>query len=253
MNDIDRRLRVADPLAHCGVSPMSSEAREGVAQEIAMNSITEDRQASTASPRMPSDIRASRTRRRRRLLAAGLVTAGVLGVPTAAVAMRALPGSVSEAFSYWSDDPTIGVNADTATRVATGPGPDGTTFTVIDASNDTGLTCLAPLFETPKSAAEPAPTRFAESGSACFSTEQERGAFGVYGSVQGDDLVTFQRSAGDAVRAELRLPDGTARPALLVRGYLFGWYASTGSEEPALVGYAADGTKVGTFQMPALK
>lgn len=254
MNDIDRQLRAADPLASGGLRPMSLDAGKAIAQEIVMTSITEPRAASTASITAPADVRGARARRRRRLLAVSLISAGVLGIPTAAVAVRALPGSVGDVFAYWSDDPKIDIQPESATRAATGPGPDGSTFTVLKASNDAGNVCLAALFESPDSAARSSPTGFEGSGSGCFPADRDPGAFGLDGAVMGgSELTTFSRSAGAAVRAELQMPDGTKRPALLVDGFFFGWYPSTGAGEPTLNGFDADGAAAGAVQLPRLR
>ncbi|MEV4641171.1 hypothetical protein AB0J80_27895 [Actinoplanes sp. NPDC049548] len=57
-------------------------------------------------------------------------------------------------------------------------------------------------------------------------------------------------SAGTTARAELRLPDGTHRPALRVAGRYFGWYSTAGGNKIAdLVAYDTGGAVEGHMEL----
>lgn len=175
------------------------------------------------------------------LLTGALVPAG-LGV---AAAGGALP-DFSHYFSFWKSD--AGVDPATATRAATAPGPDGTVFAVWTARGR-GMECFAPLFETPHSAATPDPSEFQGSGSSCAPIGLKN-AFGATRAITGDDTkATYEVSAGDTARAELKLPDGTRRPAVQVKGRYFGWYTNGLNRTVDLVAYNTDGTVAGTVEL----
>jgi hypothetical protein len=60
-------------------------------------------------------------------------------------------------------------------------------------------------------------------------------------------------AAGNATRAELRLPDATARPAVRAEGLFFFWYlANETVNPPTLVGYDAAGKIVAEYPLPNL-
>lgn len=257
MTDIDEVLRDADPL-HGRTPALSPDTVSTIAQELAMTATLDTpttRLPDTTSTRL-SDLRKARARRRRRLLAAALAT-GVLAVPTAAVAVGALPGSPADIFDYWRKDPVSAVDPASAVRVGTAPGPAGRTLTVLRART-AGRTCVAPIFETPASAAAALPVDFQENGSACWTGPLPREPFGrtgasVGGTAGAGQVRTFSAAAGDAARAELRLADGTVRPALLAEGHFFGWFTSDEPAKPVLTGYAADGSVLAKVPMPVLR
>lgn len=175
------------------------------------------------------------------LLTGALIPVG-LGV---AAAGGILPG-FSHYYSTWKTD--VGVDPATATRAATAPGPDGAVFAVWTAKGN-GKECFAPLFETPHSTATPDPSTFEGSGSSCAPIGQKH-AFGDSRAVNGDDMkATYEVSAGDTARAELKLPDGTRRPAVQVKGRYFGWYTTGVNRTAELIAYNTNGTVAGTVEL----
>ena len=173
------------------------------------------------------------------LLAGGVGTAAATGVLPDRLA--ALLGPIAR---------ETGTDPATVVRAATAPGPDGRVFTVLTWSGAAdGTVCSAPLFETPASAAGPAPTDFAENGGMC-EPRPNSGPFGADAGINWNDrYAVYEVSAGAAVRGELRLPDGSTHPAVLVRGWLYGWFPAGSAGE--LTGYAADGSVVGTVPVQA--
>lgn len=256
MKDLDSRLGAADPLH--GGGKVSADATRTLAKELAMTSTMQAEAAHRPdlAPRRLASQPAARSRRRRRLLAAALA-GGLVAVPTAAVAISALPGTPADVFAYWRTDSAVRVDPASATRAGTAPGPEGSTLTVLRARTD-DRTCLAAIFETARSAASNAPVAFQENGSTCWSGTVKPEPFGVAGAaVTGTDgageVRAFHVLAGDAARAELRLADGTIRPALLVEGYFFGWFTSDEPADPVLFGYGADGSGLGEVVIQALR
>jgi hypothetical protein len=191
-------------------------------------------------------------RRRRRPLAvlalSGLVLAGGAG---AAAAGGLVPQAFIDVFSGWQSVPVLdlpAVDPATAERVATVPGPDGTEFTVLSAhaADDPAYTCTVALFETQESAAGPA--TFTGTAASWCQDSPSTAPFGAgAGTEETDGRDVWWAPAGDAVRGELRAPDGGTRPVALVRGTFYGWTPAPVDGQPRaeLVGYAADGTEVG--------
>ena len=210
--------------------------------------ITADREL---VPAATDELAARRRRRPLTVLAlSGLVLAGGAG---AAAAGGLVPQAFIDAFSGWQTTPVAGspgVDPATATRVATAAGPNGTAFTVLEASaaDDPAYTCTVALFETPESAVSPGPAAFTEASGNWCQDGPETAPFGSGAGVEvsGDHHVWWA-PAGDAVRGELRTTDGGTYPVVLVRGTFFGWFPAPvdGQPQAELVGYAADGTEIG--------
>jgi hypothetical protein len=205
----------------------------------------------------PVDELSTRRRRARRpvvvLAVSGVVLAGGGG---AAVAGGLMPQPFIEAFSYWEHPPEnrSAVDPSTAERVASAPGPDGTVFTVVvaHAEDDPDYQCSTTLFETPDSASGPGPAAFTDaSGSYCHNGS-ETAPFGWGGGVSvTDGYYVWDSPAGEAVRAELRTASGETYPVLRYGGTFFGWFPApaAGDPHPELIGYAADGTEIGSEQI----
>jgi hypothetical protein len=198
--------------------------------------------------------RPGRSRRRRVLLTAaltaGLVTSGA-GIATAA---GLLPESFTKPLSFWATETGGAVDAQTARRVAQGPGPDGKVLSVWSAKGKNGVTCIAPLFESPGELDRPAPTNFTLAGGQCTGADPRTEPIGNGGgSADARGIHAMWVTAGNAVRAELRLPDGTVRPAVHAEGMFFYWYlANDHVDPPTLVGYDAAGNIVAQRPQPNL-
>jgi hypothetical protein len=170
------------------------------------------------------------------LAAIGLFAAGS-GV---AAAGGRLPEWFTRPFSSWKHD--VGVDPQTVVRVAGIPGPDGSVFTVWTARGANGVVCVASGFESRQSASSAVPTHFDANGATCAPAGRTT-AFGDGLAINADQRRhTFDVGAGDKVRAEVHLGDGTVLPVAHVEGYFLGWYPSahTGTA-PELVAYDAAG------------
>ncbi|MGY2065268.1 hypothetical protein [Blastococcus sp. SYSU DS0619] len=203
------------------------------------------------SPEAPAPARSPSPIRRLLLggLAGAAVLAGGLGVAGAA---GVLPQDFVDTFAFWAED--SGVDLATAERVGSAPGPDGLVFTVVRMTGGpNGVVCLAPLFETAGSLSGPVPSVFEDGGGACRPGSPVE-AFGTNQGVNAsEDTHVYWVAAGNAVRAELRLPDGVVYPTLLVDGGFYGWFPTGSEGEPVLTGYAADGTVVGEVEVLRLR
>ncbi|MGC4765233.1 hypothetical protein ACLQ20_20485 [Micromonospora sp. DT46] len=185
-------------------------------------------------------------------LAAGLVASGA----SIAVAGGLLPESFTKPLSFWATETGGAVDVQTARRVAQAPGPDGTVLSVWSAKGQDGTTCIAPLFEPPGDLDRPAPTSFKLAGGQCTGAA-DRGTEPLStmgGSEDGGGIHTMWAAAGDAVRAELRLPDGSVRLAVRAEDVFFFWYLANESvDPPVLVGYDAAGKVVAERSPPNLR
>lgn len=183
-------------------------------------------------------------------LAAGLVASGT-GVAAAA---GLLPESFTRPLSFWTTETNGAVDVQTARRVAQTPGPDGTVLSVWSATGQDGTTCIAPLLEPPGDLDRPAPTSFTPAGGQCAQADPGAAPLSdLSGSTDDRALHTMWAAAGNAARAELRLPDGTVRPAVRAEGMFFFWYAAgEGLAPPVLVGYDAAGNVVAERSLPDL-
>ena len=111
------------------------------------------------------------------------------------------------------------------------------------------------MYESPGALERPAPTLARSAGGECpIAQQQSDGAFGDLGGSADDvGLHTMWGAMGKAVRAELRLSDGTVRPAGSAQGYFFFWYrADRKAAAPLLVGYDSAGNVVGEQRLPDL-
>jgi hypothetical protein len=237
------KLRPATTVANC----WPAAARDAVLERLL--------QATADSP-PPVRVRP----RRRRLLLTAALTAGLLtsgaGIATAG---GLLPDSFIGPLSFWAKETGGAVDVQTARRVAQAPGPDGTVLSVWSARSEDGTTCIAPMFESPGPLDRPAPTDFRLAGGNCErKSDLDRGSGNgpfdrVGGSSDDRGIHTMWAAAGGVPRAELRLADGTMRPALLAEGQFFFWYlADERVDPPTLVGYDAAARVVAERPLPNL-
>ncbi|MCW6008662.1 hypothetical protein K1W54_29570 [Micromonospora sp. CPCC 205371] len=192
--------------------------------------------------------------RRRRVLLTTAVTAALLATGAGvATASGVLPESFTKELSFWASETGGGVDVDTARRIAQAPGPDGTVLSVWAGTGANGTTCVSPMFEAPGDLDRPAPASVRAAGGQCTPADSP-GTFGdLGGSADERGIHTMWGPAGEAARAELRLPDGTVRAALAAAGMYFYWYlANETVEAPFLVGYDASGKVVLERQLPNL-
>ncbi|MDZ7913067.1 MAG: hypothetical protein U5O16_14730 [Rhodococcus sp. (in: high G+C Gram-positive bacteria)] len=144
-----------------------------------------------------------------------------------------------------------GIDPSTAERVGSIPGPDGSLFSVFVAHGADGWRCVAPVFEASADIDKVGPSKFISLGHGCRSNDDLYGADSFGGGagimVAGPHEATYDAGAGGAVRAELHTADGKIYPTVLAEDRFYGWIPlSLTFPRPALVGYAADGTVVGT-------
>jgi hypothetical protein len=193
-------------------------------------------------------------RKRRILVTAALAAVLVSSSAGIAAAGGLLPESFTKPLSFWTTETGGAVDVQTARRVAQGPGPDGKVLSVWSAKNQDGTTCIAPMFEPPGDLDRPAPKDFKLAGGQCTPADLHTQSFGDGGgSMDGQGIHTMWAAAGNATRAELRLPDGTERPAVQAEGLFFFWYlANEAVNPPALVGYDATGKVVAEHALPNL-
>ncbi|MEU4428001.1 hypothetical protein AB0F81_45885, partial [Actinoplanes sp. NPDC024001] len=143
--------------------------------------------------------------------------------------------------------------AESARRLAQQPGPGGTVLTVWSATGANGTTCVSALFEAPGPLSRPAPADFHSAGGQCSPAGPAEPFGNLGGSATPEGVHTMWATAGDAVTAEVRLPDGTRRPAIRAAGFFFCWYTiGPAGGRPQLVGYDAAGSVVGSTGMPDL-
>lgn len=191
-------------------------------------------------------------RRVRRALLTGAVAVGLLasgaGIATAG---GLLPESLSSGLKFWASETDGQIDVQAARRVAQMPGPgDGTVLSVWSARADDGTVCVAPLFEAPGPLDRPAPKDFRLTGGVCNPPDLRTGA-GLGGSATNEGIHTQSARLPGAVRAELRLADGTTRPALAAEGMFFYWYlANAQVDAPTLIGYDAAGNVVQEMPLP---
>jgi hypothetical protein len=142
------------------------------------------------------------------------------------------------------------VDLSTAKLVVSIPGPTGQRFDVWVAHGAHGFECVSFVF-TPVDApaAGPAVPSWRDfAGATCDQPPKHGNVFNSSGGgTSGDSVPTnYALSAGAAVRADVRLPDGSVVPATTANGWIAGWFpASLNSVGAILTGYAADGSVVG--------
>jgi hypothetical protein len=192
--------------------------------------------------------------RGRRVLLTSVVAATLLATGAGvATASGVLPESFTQELSFWTSETKGGVDVDTARRVAQAPGPDGTVLTVWAATGTNGTTCISPMFEAPGALDRPAPASVRSAGGQCTPTDTRETFGDLGGSTDDRGIHTMWGGAGEATRAELRLPDGTVRPALYAEGMYFFWYLANDTvDSPILVGYDASGKVILERRLPNL-
>lgn len=199
-----------------------------------------------------NNIGATKTPRRRvgaLVLVAAICAAVVVGC-AAATAM--MPKPFTDMYSGWQTMPGTngGIDPSTAERVGSIPGPDGSLFSVFVARGEDGWRCVAPVFEASADVDKIGPSKFTSLGHGCRSNDDLYGADsfgGGAGYEAGPHEATYDAGAGGAVRAELHTADGNIYPTILAEDRFYGWIPlSLTFPRPTLVGYAADGTVVGT-------
>lgn len=206
----------------------------------------------------PTDSLVSDTHRRKIgtiVLVAAIATTGGIGVAAAAGLM---PKSFTDAYAHWQNYPASnGIDPDTAERIASLPGPDGTVFSIFAAQNADGWRCVAPVFESVADSEHPGPADFTKLGDSCRQADPPAGvpdpnAFGNGAGimVEGANFV-YDAGAGEAVRAELHTVSGQNLPAMLAEDRFYAWGPiSLAYPEPVLVGYYADGTMTTAHTRP---
>lgn len=122
------------------------------------------------------------------------------------------------------------------------------------STGDNGTLCVSPMFEAPGDLARPAPTDVQLGGGQCANLDQRDQPFGTMsGPADERGFHMMWGSAGKAVRAELRLHDGSVRAAVPAEGMFFVWYlADHHVDAPVLLGYDAGGRVVTERQLPNL-
>lgn len=199
--------------------------------------------------------------------ATGVLTVG-LGVTAAAAAQDDAASGFTRSFvaffDSWAhdadqreaDDPRPAVDPAGAERLASRPGPGGTTFSVVSADGPDGYACTATLFETPASAARPVPEAFVDAdGSSCRAIDpQAPFASDLAVDVQRlpdvlgvGEVVVYSLSAGEAATVELRSGGRPQPPGAVVLtedGRFHGWYAGDPTVAATLVALDADGVEI---------
>lgn len=195
--------------------------------------------------------------RRRRLLTGGAaalaVAVGGIGVATATGLMpSAFTDEYSQSFLEQPLHGQKGIDPSKAERLASTPGPDGSTFTVMVARGRGTYVCTTSLFEaTPISGR--GPITFDGGGSVC-QTAMENGPYGqAFGGAETNyvphhNAMMLRVTAGMATSAKVRTVTGQVIPMILAEGWFYGWCPNEPSPArfPTLTGYAADGSVVGT-------
>lgn len=205
--------------------------------------------ASPPPGRGPSRHRAKVT------IAGTAVAVAVAGFGTAAAAgtgpvqlWNKVFGTTAPATSRYQADPS------TAQKVFAVPGPGGQEFAAWTVSNDVGWRCIATFFERAGTAQAPAALTDGDSGHSCILAKPPAPTLfgdGDGGSTPGStDRLNFVWEAGDAVRAELQVSNGSTFPVAVRNGWLGGWF--TRDQVPlgvtaTIVAYGADGAVLGRF------
>lgn len=185
-----------------------------------------------------------------------IVAALALGVAAApgvayAVGNGMAPRSFIEAYSDLYDYTDGAIDPATAQRVATVPGPDGGTLSILTIKNADGSTCLTPVYETAGSSTSALPDNFEGLATLCEGVPSSR-PFGSAALDVNESAATWWVDAGDAVKGEVTMPTGETYPVAYAEGYLFGWYplpARFGDDAPTLTAFDADGSLVGKIRL----
>jgi hypothetical protein len=206
--------------------------------------------------RTPSRTSRNPRSSRWRLALAVVVTALLVGSGVSiAAAGGILPESFGHAFSFWKSETHGAVAARNARRVGQIPGPGREVLSLWVAAGKNGATCLSLLYEPPGPLGRPAPGRARSVGGECATARQREGrTFGGLSASSPDSrLYAMWGPMGEAARVELRLDDGSVRPAGSAAGYFFFWFRTDREPAPALVvGYDDAGQVVGRQAVPRL-
>ena len=234
-NDALQRLREADPAAD---TPALAPDRAATVLHRAMHR---------------TELPAAEGRRNGRRLAAGaaaavIAAAGGAGVATA-TGLR--PTAFTDTYSYFLDEPLAGqsgIDPSNAERLATTPGPDGTTFSVFVARGENTYVCATSVIE-PTPVNDPGPISFIGGPGACQTATENNPydyPFGEAGNsyVAEHNVFWVDVPMGEAVRAEVRTTMGQTIPMIPAVGYFWGWAPNEvdPARFPTLTGYAADGS-----------
>lgn len=201
------------------------------------------RAATTVIPPAPT-LPAADTRpdRRKRRTAAILIVA-LIPVTGALAAGEYLPRSLDQAFSF-PDDRGSGPAA--LERIGTVPGPAGQRFELWTRPGESGYPCFLSAL-VPDDQPEDRPAKqVTTSGGFCSDAD---GASRPFGGDGGGSDKTFLYNAGTAVRAEVRLADGTRLPAVVAGGQVAGWTPPDRRSDAVLIGYDAAGKILDTIDL----
>ena len=210
--------------------------------------------------RVLAEPRPAPARRRRRKVVVSAWLAAVL-VPLAGMGAAAeaglLPSGATQAFPWvghadkWAAH-LPAVDLSTAVRVISAPGPEGRRFEVWVGKDRAGSTCATRILVGPPATAPADRVRLRPNqGGGCSSDAPGNALGGGCNPVWGPGFyTTFSCPARGAVRAEVRLPDGTSQPVPVQNGWIGGWLPL--GVDPAhtmLASFAADGTVVDRFEV----
>jgi hypothetical protein len=178
----------------------------------------------------------------------GVSVAASLGGLRAADAAGLLPAGIEHAFPWANDgDETVRIDPRSIRKAVEVPGPDGQALVVWVGRSTSGQLCTSRVFVT-TATADASRQRFRDQGGTCSSTGDDAfGATGGWGGGTGVEF-TFAYTAGNAVRAEVRLPDGVVEPATVEGGWVVGWLP-TGTylgTTVRIIGFDAHGQRVGS-------
>lgn len=258
MNGIETRLR--DTLAQvAGSTQVPPLPAFHTAPSGSLDDPSELLDAGAASTARRSAL--SHLPRRRRAVIAGLATFAIVGggLTTAASAgLPVLPSAVVQALG-WAPVPGA-YNADPATvrRILTIPGPDGEPLQLwyAGASHHGYCVALTSVVDTSSAATnvftgDPAnmPRNwFGAGGCSGPVGDSDWKRFGGDATTSSDDTSeVFIVHVPGAAQVELRFATGSSRALPIGDGFTAGWIVGGElHQHPVLVGYAADGSRVGT-------
>jgi hypothetical protein len=198
-------------------------------------------------------------RRRRRVVVATWLSVVLVPVAGLGVAAEAglVPSAVRQAFPWVGH--TWGarlprVDLSTAVRVISEPGPEGRRFEVWVAKDRAGNVCVTRTFVGPPATAPSDQIRLRPNqGGTCGPDGPGATLGGSCGPVWGPGFYTsFSCAARGAVRAEVRLPDGTTLPVAIGSGWMGGWLPlGVDPTQTVLTSFAANGTVIDRFRVVA--
>ena len=234
-NNALQRLRDADPATD---TPALAPDRAAAVLHRAMH---------------PVELPAAEGRRNGRRLAAGAAAAviAVVGGAGVATATGLMPSAFTDTYSYFQDEPLAGqsgIDPSDARRVATTPGPDGTTFSVFVARGEDTYLCATSVIE-PTPVNDPGPISLIGGPGVCQTETENNPGDDPFGQAAQEyasqhDVWWVYVAMGDAVRAEVRTATGQIIPMIPAEGTFWGWAPNEvdPARFPTLTGYAADGS-----------